>query len=66
MNFWKIMNLVAWGLSIYLLAVMLLDFFRVENEKKHDMKKMAGNSLSGSACEDGGSVGAKERAGQPG
>lgn len=65
MNFWKIMNLVAWGLSIYLLAVMLLDFFRVEKEKKHDMEKMAGNSLSGSACEDWENVRAKERAGQP-
>ncbi len=44
MNFWKIMNLAAWVLSLFLLAVMLNDFFRVEKEKRR--------SLSGTSVED--------------
>ena len=34
MSFWKIMNLVAWGLSILILAVMTRDFIKVEKQRK--------------------------------
>ena len=34
MNFWKMINRVAWGLSILMLAVMFRDFFIVEKERK--------------------------------
>ena len=34
MSFWKIMNLAAWGLSILILALMTMDFVKVEKERK--------------------------------
>lgn len=34
MSLWKIMNLVAWGLSILILTVMAMDFIKVEKQRK--------------------------------
>ena len=66
MNFWMIMNLAAWGISIYILAVMLTDFFRVEREIRHNRDRMAEKGLPDPAEVEFVSGGAKERTGQPG
>lgn len=39
MNFWKIINLAAWALSVYLLFVMFTDFFKVESGRKSGTKE---------------------------
>jgi len=59
MNFWKIMNLAAWVLSLFLLAVMLNDFFRVEREKRS-------SSLSGTSVEDRESSAETDKTGKRG
>ena len=38
MSFWKTMNLLAWGLSIYLFMLMFLDFFKVEKKRREERK----------------------------
>ncbi len=34
MSFWKVMNWVAWGLSAFLLCLMLRDFLKVERQAR--------------------------------
>lgn len=38
MSFWSIMNLVAWGLCIVLVALISVDFIKVEIERKNKEK----------------------------
>ena len=42
MSFWSFMNLVAWGLSAYLLIIMAWDFIQVEKaaHAKNKQNKM--------------------------
>ncbi len=61
MNFWKMMNLVAWGLSILMLAVMFRDFFMVEKERK---KNRAGNTQNPSGMKNSATCGKTEGSGE--
>ncbi|GEM_PF-1951775 len=53
MNLWKIMNLVAWGLSLLLLTVMLKDLFRVEKARFNQRNEHKENIKENSTAEDG-------------
>lgn len=36
MNFWEVMNVVAWGLSALFACLILSDFIKTERGKKSD------------------------------
>ncbi len=63
MNFWKMMNLVAWGFSILMLAVMFRDFFIVEKERKINRTE---NSQNTSEMKNSENCGKTERSGELG
>jgi hypothetical protein len=59
------MNLFAWGLSIFLLAIMLTDFIRVERERRNNREKMSEKVFRGPSEAGFASGGAQERNGRP-